>query len=193
MKYLYYCTRRNVYKVTRNEDGTVTLYPDVKNAGGIIMQQGGIQGFLAHCVEDDRDYDAFLKDFDLIMKKQDECRIEMRKRNAIKRADAAINGYKALLAKYGIDPACPEKGGVIEATAVNLRILMRYLQSVNCGLWRLPRLSQGYAAHQHDCGGKTAVTVFLDEGIESDGKIYKKLQYGAPTGFLNQYAPVGRL
>ena len=85
------------------------------------------------------------------------------------------------------------EGKAIDTTAENLRILMRYLQTINWGVWELPRLTQGYSANQYDCDGKTAVTITLDQGIESDGKIIRKLQYGAPIRYLPKYAPVVRL
>ena len=193
MTNLFYCTKKNVYQITKNDDGTVTFYPEEKSAGSIIMQRGGVAEFLAHCIEDERSYDEFKNDTQLIKKKQSEYRSEMRMQNAIKKNKEIHDKYLALLDKYGINPDLPKEGGVIEATAENLTILMRYLQTINWGLWRLPRLSQGYTAHQHECGGTNAVVVVLDKGIESDGKLYKKLQYGAPMGYLSHCAPVGRL
>lgn len=198
---LYYCTKRNVYQITKNGDGTVTFFPEEKNAGSMIAQRGGVTGFLAHCIEYERSYEEIKNNVDLvrkkqleyIRKKQLESRTAMSLQNAARKAEAAKNDYIALLAKYGISPETPKEGGVIEATAENLTVIMRYLQTVNWGLWRLPKLSQGYSAHQYDCDGTTAVTIILDEGIVSDGKLYKKLQYGAPVGHLTQYATVGRL
>lgn len=193
MKNLFYCTKKNVYQITKNDDGTVAFYPEEKNAGAIIMQRGGVSDFLSHCIEDERSYEEFKNDVELVKKKQSEYRMAMRMQNAMKKNEEIQGKYFALLDKYGINPDLPKEGGAIEATAENLTILMRYLQTVNWGLWKLPRLTQKYTANQYDCDGKVAITVILDEGIESEGKIYKKLQYGAPMGHLTQYAPVGRL
>lgn len=193
MKNLFYCTKKNLYLITKNEDGTITFFPEEKYAGAIIKQRGGVAEFLKYCIEDERSYDEFKKDTKLIKKQQNEYRMAMRSQNATQKAAEDKNSYLALLSKYGINPENPKEGGVIDANAENLTIIMRYLQTINWGLWKLPRLTQGYSAMQHDCGGKTAVTIILDKGIEAEGKIYKKLQYGAKPGFLKQYAPVGRL
>lgn len=184
-KNLYYCTKKNVYQITKNDDGTVTFYPEDKNAGMIIMQRGGVQGFLSACIEDERDYEAFCQDFQRIKEAKEEHRSYIRNQNAKVKAEAAKRYYLAMLEKY--------EGKAIDTTAENLRILMRYLQTINWGVWELPRLTQGYSANQYDCDGKTAVTITLDQGIESDGKIIRKLQYGAPIRYLPKYAPVVRL
>ena len=54
-------------------------------------------------------------------------------------------------------------------------------------------IAEKEAARQYDCNGKTVVTILLDKGIMSDGKLYKAIQYGAPRGYLLKYMPVGRL
>ena len=193
MKNLFYCTKKNVYQITKNEDGTVTFFPEEKNAGSMIAQRGGVTEFLSHCIEDVRSYDDFKNDTELVRKKQIEYRNDMRLQNAVQKAEKAKNNYLALLDMYHINPEKPDEGGVIDATPENITILMQYLQTVNRGLWRLPRLTQGYTAYQHDCNGTIAVTLILNNGIEAYGKLYKKLQYGAPIGHFTQYAPVGRL
>lgn len=184
-KNLYYCTKKNVYQITKNDDGTVTFYPEEKNAGMIIMQRGGVQGFLSACIEDERDYEAFCQDFQRIKEAKEEHRSYIRNQNAKVKAEAAKRDYMAMLEKY--------EDKVIDTTPENLTILMRYLQTVNWGMWKLPKMSQGYTANQYNCDGKIAVTIILDQGIESDGKIIRKMQYGAPNGHLSEYAKVGRL
>lgn len=194
MKNLYYCTKKNVYLITKNDDGTLTFFPEEKNAGAIIMQRGGISQFLAYCIEDERTYDEFSKDVQLIKQKQREYRAEMRLQNANAEKVAVANAYNAMLANYGMSIANIDKSIKIDATRDNLYTLMRYLRTIPLSQWQLPTLSQGYAANQYDCEGKVAVTITLNQGILSDDlKIIKKLQYGAPMGHLTNYTNIGRL
>ena len=87
-----------------------------------------------------------------------------------------------------------DKSVAIEASVYNLYVLMRYLRSIPRGQWQLPTLSQGYSVNQYDCNGKIAVTIILNDGITTeDGKVIKKLQYGAPMGHLSNYNNIGRL
>lgn len=82
---------------------------------------------------------------------------------------------------------------VIPATVENIRIILHYLNTINWGLWNLPKLSIGYSANQYDCDGKTATTIQLDEpisdverGIENE----TMFQTGAPRGHLSKYQRV---
>lgn len=194
MKNLFYCTKKKVYQITKNVNGTVTFYPEEKNAGCIIMQRGGIAGFLENCIEDERSYEEILADRQLIAQKKREYREAMRLQSANAEHEAAASAYNEMLAKYGMRIGNIDKTVAIETTTENLYILMRYLRSVNWGLWRLPTLSQGYSAHQYECDGKLAVTITLNDGILSaDSKLVKKLQYGAPHGHLTDYVNIGRL
>lgn len=194
MKNLYYCTKKNVYLITKNDDGTLTFFPEEKNAGAIIMQRGGIQGFLAHCIEDSRPYVDFKNDVQLIKQKQREYREAMRMQNADAEKTAVANAYNAMLAIYGMVIGDIDKSIKIDATSYNLYVLMRYLRTIPLSQWQLPTLSQGYTANQYDCEGKIAVTITLSEGLLSDDqKIIKKLQYGAPMGHLTNYTNIGRL
>ena len=194
MKNLFYCTKKNVYLITKNDDGTLTFFPEEKNAGAIIMQRGGIQGFLGHCIEDERSYDEFCKDVQLIKQKQREYREAMRMQNADAEKNAVANAYNAMLANYGMSIGNIDKSIEIDATKDNLYIIMRYLRTIPLSLWQLPTLSQGYTANLYDCEGKSAVTITLKEGVLSDDlKIIKKLQYGAPIGHLTNYTNIGRL
>ena len=194
MKNLYYCTKKNVYLITKNDDGTLTFFPEEKNAGAIIMQRGGIQQFLTHCIEDSRQYVDFKNDVQLIKQKQREYRDAMRLQNADAEKTAVANAYKAMLANYGMSIGSIDKSIAIPATRDNLYTLMRYLRTIPLSQWQLPTLSQGYTANQYDCEGKIAVTITLSEGLLSDDlKIIKKLQYGAPMGHLTNYTNIGRL
>lgn len=194
MKNLFYCTKKNVYQITKNEDGTVTFHPTEKNAGNIIMQRGGVTGFLANCIEDERSYEEFVSDRAFVSKKQREYRDAMRQKNLNAEKESATKLYSNMLEKYNMSVDNIDNSIIIEATQENLYILMRYLRYVPWGEWHLPTLSQGYSANQYDCQGKTAVTIILDEGIlTEDGNLVKKLQYGAPMGHLSYYTNIGRL
>ena len=194
MKNLFYCTKKNVYLITKNEDGTVTFFPEEKNAGSIIMQRGGLTGFLAHCIEDERSYEEFVADRELIAKKQKEYREAMRLQSANAEREAVAKSYNEMLSRYGMSIGNIDKSVSIEANSENLHVLMRYLRSIPWGQWQLPTLSQGYSANQYDCDGKIAVTVILNNGIVTeDGKVIKKLQYGAPMWHLSNYTNIGRI
>lgn len=79
---------------------------------------------------------------------------------------------------------------VIPTTAENLKIVMRYLKTINWGMWQLPNMTIGYSANQHDCDGTIAVTITLDEPI-SDPELgihnIKAFSLGAPRGYLSKY------
>lgn len=191
---LYFYTKRNVYQITKNEDGTVTFYPQDNNAGNMIAQRGGVESFLTCCKEDARSYEEVLAE------RQQEQQAEKERKKAAsqqrKKAEeeAIMKAYDELLASYGMDINHIDKSVAVDATISNLYIIMRYMHITNWGLWRLPTLSQGCEARQYDCDGKKAVTITLDEGITTaDGKLVKKLQYGAPMGHLNNYTNIGRL
>lgn len=190
----YFFTKRNVYQITKNEDGTVTFYPKDANAGNMIAQRGGVESFLACCKEDARSYE------EVFAERQQEQQAEKERKKAAsqqrKKAEeeAVMKTYNELLANYGMDINHIDKSVIIDATAKNLYTIMRYMQITNWGLWKLPRLSQGYAVNQYDCDGRTVVTITLDEGITTeDGKLVRELQYGAPMGRLNNYTNIGRL
>ena len=194
MKNLYYCTKKNVYLITKNDDGTLTFTPEVKNAGAMIMQRGGISAFLEHCIEDERSFNEFVEDHELVAKKQKEYRNAMRLQSANAEKESVAKAYNEMISKYGMSIENIDKSVVIDATAENLYVLMRYLRSIPYGQWRLPSLSQSYSANQYDCDGKIAVTVILNDGIiTEDGKVVKKLKYGAPMGHLSNYTNIGRL
>ena len=180
----YFVTKKNVYQITQREDGYVVFNPECENAGCLIACHGGIENFLAVCVDDERDYDEFVKDFHMLRKLRNEAKSLARAENAAIQEKRAEENYNRLL---------KDCDGIIPVTAENLTTVMKYLSYQNMGIWKLPRMSQGYSAHQYNCNGKTIVTIMLDKGIMSEGVLYKALQYGAPMGFLSKYAPVGRL
>ena len=180
----YFVTKKNVYQITQRGDGSLVFTPECENAGMMISQRGGIENFLAACVDDERDYDEFVSDKLTLRKLRNEAKALSRMENAAIQEKRAEENYNKLL---------NDCDGIIPVTAENLTIVMKYLSYQNLGIWKLPRMSQGYSAHQYDCNGKTVVTILLDKGIMSDGKLYKAIQYGAPRGYLLKYMPVGRL
>lgn len=194
MKNLFFCTKKNVYQITKNEDGTVTFFPEEKNAGMLIAQRGGISSFLAACQEDERSYEEFAA----AREEEKKAEQERRKAASLQRVkaeeEAIMKAYGELLEKYGMNIDNIDKSIIVDTTVTNLYIIMRYMRITNSGLWKLPTLSQGCAAHQYFCNGYTAVTITLNEGIiTEDGKRVGKLQYGAPMGFLNDYTNIGRI
>ena len=194
MKNLYYCTKKNVYLITKNDNGTLTFTPEAPNAGAMIMQRGGISAFIDHCIEDERSFNEFVEDRELVAKKQKEYREAMRLQSANAEKESVAKAYNEMLSKYGMGVGNIDKSVAIEASVYNLYVLMRYLRSIPRGQWQLPTLSQGYSVNQYDCNGKIAVTIILNDGITTeDGKVIKKLQYGAPMGHLSNYNNIGRL
>ncbi|MPL74330.1 hypothetical protein SDC9_20202 [bioreactor metagenome] len=82
---------------------------------------------------------------------------------------------------------------VIPTNIDNLGIVMRYLRTVNWGMWELPKMSIAYSANQYDCDGVIAVTLTLDkpisdheQGIENE----KAFVCGAPRGHLPKYIKI---
>ena len=70
----YFVTKKNVYQITQREDGYVVFTPECENAGMMIFQRGGIENFLAACVDDERDYDEFVSDKLTLRKAEEEAR-----------------------------------------------------------------------------------------------------------------------
>lgn len=100
----------------------------------------------------------------------------MAKRNeALK--EQRIQSYEALK-----EQACP-----IPTTYENIGIVLRYLNTSNCGGWKLPAMTIGYSCNQYDCDGKQASTMTLDNPIEIDGEMVDKFVVGAPLGHLTKY------
>lgn len=180
----YYVTKKNVYQITQSENGKVVFYPECKYAGMMISSRGGIENFLAACVDDEREYDEFVLDKLKLRKLRNEAKALSRMENAAIQEKRAEENYNKLL---------NDSDGIIPVTAENLTIAMKYLSYQNMGTWKLPKMSQGYSANQYDCNGRTVVTIMLDKGIMSEGKLYKAIQYGAPRGYLLKYMPVGML
>lgn len=179
---LFFYTKKNVFLITRGQDGFLEFFPKNREAGNLIKQHGGIDKFLQICKSDARPYDQVLAEFkqklaDAYAERKRCCFREKKKESEIIKSE-----YDALI----------QDGGEIEVTPKNLRVIMRYLRTINLGMWNLPKLSQGYSANQHDCGGVTVVTIKLDLGIIIDGKCVKKFKCGVNDNYLHEYINIER-
>lgn len=77
---------------------------------------------------------------------------------------------------------------VFEANPENIQKILKYLNSMNWGVWKLPEMSIGYKAHQYDCeGGKIATTITLDEPIDFYGRKESKFKIGGGRRDLTKY------
>lgn len=79
--------------------------------------------------------------------------------------------------------------GAIPTTVENVRLLLNWLNGQNWGGWKLPPMTIGYSAAQHDCDGSIATTIKLDSGISDENGLENETQFvvGAPRGYLNKY------
>ena len=76
---------------------------------------------------------------------------------------------------------------ITEATIENITILLYYLNSINWGMWKLPKMTIGYSCHQYDCNGQTATTITLDKPIDYDGQMLTKFVVGVGPRHLSNY------
>ena len=86
--------------------------------------------------------------------------------------------------------AALEQLEVIPATVENIRTILEHLHQQNWGTWSLPKMSIGYAAHQHDCDGVTATTITLDRPISEPGwwiENETKFKVGGKPSYLIAY------
>ena len=145
------------------------------NAGSLIITAGGIEGLLSQCedVEDIRDIIGPLNKAKVEIRRR---AVAERERQAAEKANAAEAEYIQLFS-----------GDVAETNAKTVYALLRYLNTQNWGLWRLPKMTIGYQCAQYDCDGKTATTIKLDEPIRVAGEMGTMFQYGAPRGHLTKY------
>ena len=178
MRKMYFTSKKS-FLVEQNADGTLlitktsTMKP-LKNAGSFIVSQGGIEAILAKCVEVTEEQFA-----------EDRKQLLLRHKQAKQRSqELAMVNRKRHEEEYN---AVFNGGGVVETTVENIRILLRYLNDINWGVWQLPPMTIGYSCHQYDCDGKTATTIKLGRPIEYRGEKVTQFQYGAPSGHLRDY------
>lgn len=177
MKKMYFTSKKS-FLVEQNVDGTLlitktsTMKP-LENAGSFIVSQGGIEAILSKCKE-----------------VTDEQFAEDRKQLLMRHEQAKLRSQELALAnrkRHEQDYNAVFNGGTIETTVENIRILLRYLNDINWGVWQLPSMTIGYNCNQYDCDGKTATTITLDSPIEYRGEKVLQFQYGAPSGHLRRY------
>ncbi len=186
-------TKNQYFEVRQTEKG-VFLYDEDNE-----MDQGGwakiccftsagtsnkerIQAFLerTEVIETDKSFREWVFDNNLdkasIFDRKEKARVENIKRQAQIETELKKeiqNDYNNLI----------EGNEVVETNRENLKTVMKYLNTLNWGVWQLPKMSIGYSAHQYDCDGKTATTVELDEPL--DGQT--KFKIGGKRGHLNGY------
>ena len=147
-----------------------------EGAEALIGSMGGKEQLLARCIE--------VEHLDELVNERNEANQEYRKKQAA--SDAAKEAARTARVEQEYKDAFGDGSQETESTLENIAILLRYLNSMNWGVWHLPTMTIGYACHQYDCDGKIASTIKLDEPVEG----YTMLQYGAPRGHLTAYTNV---
>ncbi len=190
-----YKTRRVIYRVEQNENGTLDIYREYfstknmnhwekdgrpfKNAGSLVITAGGTENLLRQCEEVD-DLDGMIAALNVEKK-------AIRERAAAERVREQTAGNKEAETAYhrlfdGVD--------VVETRAETVNALLRYLNTKNWGTWTLPKMTIGYQCNQYDCDGRTATTIKLDQPIKVGGRMGQQYQHGAPRGHLTKYEPI---
>lgn len=185
-------TKRVIYRVEVNENGTLDIYREFfslknmdswqkdgrpfQNAGSLVITAGGIDGLLRQCED--------VEDIDGMIAQLNEVKAEIRRKANAERlrqqtaaTSLAEDNYHRLF--DGVD--------VVETKAETVYALLRYLNTQNWGSWRLPKMTIGYQCNQYDCDGKTATTIKLDSPISVAGKKGTQFVYGASRGHLTKY------
>ena len=190
----YYFTKKQVYLITCNEDGSLSFLPHTANAGLIISSRGGIQGFLASCIEDERPFDVVSLDYATKKKMLATASASQKAQQSDIAKMRIASAYNCMLQRYGMSIDKMNKKIVIDATVENIYLLMRYLRTIPMSRWSLPTMSQSYSCSMYDCDGTIAVAIILKKGLLLDGDcVITKLQYGAPRGYLKGYTNIGRI
>ena len=172
-------TNKTDYKVVVNEDGTLTITnlrknnTPIQNPGALIVSMGGIESVLRSCKDvSEEEYAEELEkqkiDLEVAARNTAKNRLE-RERQIKSEFDAAFSNE------------------ITESTIDNITILLRYLNSVNWGMWRLPKMTIGYTCNQYDCNGKKATTIILNTPINYDGEMLTKFVVGGGPRHLTDY------
>lgn len=149
-------------------------WPD---ATALIGSIGGIDKVLERCEE--------VEDLAALVEGRNAANAASRERQKAADAEKAQNKYLRISEEYA---AAFVGKKVVESTLGNIAILLKYLNTMNWGVWELPAMTIGYSCNQYDCDGKTAVTIKLDEPVKG----YTKLSIGAPRGHLTAYTNIER-
>ena len=80
-----------------------------------------------------------------------------------------------------------KEGKVFDANLENIRRILLYLNSMNWGVWQLPKMTCGYSAHQYDCDRHQASTITLDKPIDYYGEKVSKFKVGGGRLHLTKY------
>lgn len=185
-------TKRVIYRVEKNENGTLDIYREYfslknmdswqhdgrkfDNAGSLIITAGGIDGMLSQC-EDVENLEEMIAQMNVVKAEIRAKAKAERERQATEKASMAETEYQRLFGVHDL----------VETNAKTVYILLRYLNNKNWGTWNLPKMTIGYQCNQYDCDGKTATTIKLDEPISVAGEMGTMFQYGAPRGHLTNY------
>ena len=188
-------TKRVIFRIEENKDGTLNVFREYTSAkkmdywqrdgrpflgaGLLINQQGGIEGLLAKCEVIDN-VDEWVSNLNTEKKAIRDAANAQRMQQTRQEAAKAKEAFEAAFSQ-----------DVTESTPDNIYILLRYLNTVNWGVWRLPKMTIGYACHQHDCEGRTATTIKLDKPINYWDKPETMFVYGNPRGYLEKYSKIG--
>lgn len=152
----------------RDTDGA-----EIKNPGLFISTMGGVSAILNRCKQTEKSAKEIadgIKAEKVAKKAANAPRVEAEKATLIR-------AYEALASK-----------GKIETTPQNIEIVLRYLNTQNWGMWKLPKMSIGYKVNQYQISDiQTATTMRLDEPINFDGKKTSKFVVGAPVTHLANY------
>lgn len=185
-------TRRVIYRVEQNENGTLDIYREYfslknmdhwqkdgrpfQNAGSLIITAGGIDGLLSQCIDVD-DIEGMIASLNTEKKAIRERAEQERIRQQTAQSDRVKADYDRIFGS----------GDTVETTAESIYVLLRYLNTQNWGTWRLPKMTIGYQCNQYDCDGRTATTIKLDQPIKVAGEMGTQFVYGAPRGHLAKY------
>lgn len=172
-------TNKTDYKVVVNQDGTLAITDlrksntPIQNPGALIVSMGGIDSVLQRCEEiSEEEYAAELEKREI-------------EKEAAAQKSAKNRMERELQIKSEFDTAFSNE--ITEATIENITILLYYLNSINWGMWKLPKMTIGYSCHQYDCNGQTATTITLDKPIDYDGQMLTKFVVEAGPRHLSNY------
>lgn len=161
MKYKYLITNTQVLQVYTNTDGTLLLTKDginsIPNAGHFIVSAGGKEKLLSRCV----DLEMCLEEVIQMVKDKKTALREQRQISSLKFAKEYNKKIKA-----DFDKLMTLK--FIETTEENIAIILRYLNSMNWGIWpKLPQMAVEYKINQYTISGgncRTATAIAFKDG-----------------------------
>lgn len=137
------------------------------------MSMGGINGVLLRCEEiSEENYAEELE--------KQKIALEVAARNTAKNR---LERERQIKSEF--DAAFSNE--ITESTIENITILLRYLNSVNWGMWELPKMTIGYICNQYDCDGRMATTIKLDKPISYDGRMLTEFVIGGGPRHLINY------